>query len=226
MASRGPRGRHPEDRATNPAGDPFPATPPAFVVNNALDRSAAPGRHRSIEGITLHSMQTRPIRAMTAGGDDERRRRLDRAPGERYRVAPSGAPGDAETEPPAPDRGSIGRSVAFAIGAALSALVVYAVLAGPFAFTAGLVVVGIFAGRVIGLSARAGGGVAITSDQSVLIAIVTTIGWFVLAQVSAWVFARSEGGVLPIIEFLLDVFGPVVPLVAIASVLAAWWSAR
>jgi len=158
---------------------------------------------------------------MTADGNGGGRPPLDRPPGERY----AGPAGDAGTEPPAPG-GSIGRSVAFAIGGAVSGLVVYALLAGPFAFTAGLVVAGIFAGRMIGLSARAGGGTAITSDQSVLIAIVTTLGWFVLAQLAAWLYARGEGGVLPILEYLLDVFGPVVPLVAMGSVLAAWWSAR
>ena len=158
---------------------------------------------------------------MTDSGNEEGPRRLDRPPGERY-----GGSGAAGPEPPALAGGSIARSVGFAVGAGLSALIVYALLAGPFAFTAGLVVAGIFAGRVIGLSARAGGGTATTSDQAVLIAILVTLGWFVLAQVAAWTFARSEGGVLPIVEYLLDVFGPIVPLVAISSVLAAWWSAR
>ena len=158
---------------------------------------------------------------MTADGNGGGRRPLDRPPGERYAVPPA----DTGTTPPA-SGGSIGRSVAFAIGGAFSALIVYGLLAGPFAFTAGLVVAGIFAGRMIGLSARAGGGTAITSDQSVLIAIVTTLGWFVLAQLAAWLYARNEGGVLPVLEYLRDVFGPIVPLVAMGSVLGAWWSAR
>jgi hypothetical protein len=99
-------------------------------------------------------------------------------------------------------------------------------LAGPFAFSAGLVIIAIFAGRIIGQSAKAGGGRVITSDQSVVVALVVTLAWFVVAQFAVWIYARNEGGVLPIVEYLLDAFGPVVPLVAIASVLAAWWSAR
>ncbi len=146
--------------------------------------------------------------------------RLDRAPGERYAVRQPAAEDEAVSG------GSIARAAAFAAPAALIALMVYVALAGPFAFSAGLVIVAIFAGRIIGLSAKAGGGRAITSDQAVLVALVVTLAWFVLAQVTTWAYARSEGGVLPILDYVLDAFGPVVPLVAIASVLSAWWSAR
>ena len=31
---------------------------------------------------------------------------------------------------------------------------------------------------------------------------------------------------LPLVDYLLQVYGPVVPLTLIAAVLAAWWSAR
>jgi hypothetical protein len=150
-------------------------------------------------------------------------RRLDRAPGDRF-------------TPPAPDvpddggagfaGGSIARAAAWATPAAVIALIVYDAFSGPLAFSAGLVIIGIFAGRVIGLSAKAGGGGAITSDQAVSVALVVTLAWFLVSQAATWLYARNEGGVLAPIDYLLQTFGPVVPLVAIASVLAAWWSAR
>jgi hypothetical protein len=108
----------------------------------------------------------------------------------------------------------------------LISLFVYVAFAGPLAFSAGLVIVAIFAGRIIGLSARAGGGSGVSSDQPVVVALAITLGWFALAQVGTWLFAQSEGGVLPILDYLGQAFGPVVPLGLFASVLAAWWSAR
>ena len=152
-------------------------------------------------------------------------RRLERPPSARYGPDPAAPSATGGAEEGAPG-GSLARAVAFALPAALISLFAYVAFAGPLAFSAGLVVVAIFAGRIIGLSARAGGGGAIPSDQSVTLALAITVGWFVLAQVGTWLFAQSEGGVLPIVDYLGQTFGPVVPLGLIASVLAAWWSAR
>jgi hypothetical protein len=151
-------------------------------------------------------------------------RRLERAPGERYGPRPTvaGEP-TADTAAPA---GSIARAAGFAAPAAVVALIVYVVFAGPLAFSAGLVIIGIFAGRMIGLTAKAGGGREVASDARIVVALLITLIWFVAAQLATWLYARNEGGVLSILDYLLQTFGPVVPLVAIASVLAAWWSAR
>lgn len=150
-------------------------------------------------------------------------RRLDRPPGDRFGRTPDDTAGDGGQ---AFAGGSIARSAAWAAPAAVIALIVYVAFSGPLAFSAGLVIVGIFAGRVIGLSAKAGGGRAITSDQAVSVALVVTLAWFLAGQLATWIYARNEGGVLGPLDYLLQTFGPVVPLVAIASVLAAWWSAR
>jgi hypothetical protein len=155
--------------------------------------------------------------------DREARRRLDRAPGERFARPAKEPASDGEAGFAA---GSMARAAAWAAPAAVISLVVYVAFSGPLAFSAGLVIIGIFAGRVIGVSAKAGGGGAITSDQAVSVALVVTLGWFVMSQLATWIYARNEGGVLGPIDYLLQTFGPVVPLVAIASVLAAWWSAR
>jgi len=127
---------------------------------------------------------------------------------------------------PALPGGSVARAAAFALPGAVIADMVYIGLAGPFAFSAGLVVVGIFAGRIVGLSARLGAGGRVPSDSRVVVALLVTLAWFAVAQIGTWLYARSEGGVLPILDYLLQAFGPVVPLTAIAAVLAAWWSAR
>jgi hypothetical protein len=155
-------------------------------------------------------------------GDRAPGRRLDRAPGDRF--APptvSGHDGGDSTA-----GGSIARAAIWATVAAVILLIVYVALAGPFAWSPGLVFVGILAGRAIGQSTKAGGGGAITSDQSVSVALVVTLAWFVASETATWLYARNEGGVLGPIDYLLQTFGPVVPLVAITSVLAAWWSAR
>jgi hypothetical protein len=155
-------------------------------------------------------------------GDRPPPTQLERPPSDRYAPA---AP-DAEGAGAATPDGSVARAVALSLPGALIAAIVYIVLAGPFSFTAGLVVVGIFAGRIIGLSARFGGGVRVPSDTRVVVALLVTLAWFVVTQVGAWLFAQNEGGTLPLVDYLLEVYGPVVPLTLIAAVLAAWWSAR
>jgi hypothetical protein len=104
--------------------------------------------------------------------------------------------------------------------------VVFLIFAGPLAFSAGLVVIAIFAGRLIGLVTRSAGGPAISSDTRVVIALLITIGWFVAAQVAVWAYARWEGGALDLLDYLGQTFGPLVPLQLLVSVLVAWWSAR
>lgn len=134
-------------------------------------------------------------------------------------------PGNEATAAP-PPAGSLARAVAFSTIAALIAMGIYLLFAGPLAFSAGLVIVAIFAGRVIGQTAKVGAGSALTSDQRIVVALVITIAWFVVTNVAVWLYAQSEGGVLPIVDYLLETFGPVVPLGGVAAVLAAWWSAR
>jgi len=80
----------------------------------------------------------------TPGDRPPASRRLERPPSDRYAKPPSA---DAV---PAPEGGSIARSAAFAAVAAVIAMLVYVFLAGPLSFSPGLVIVAIFAGRVIG----------------------------------------------------------------------------
>ncbi len=146
--------------------------------------------------------------------------RLVRPPSDRYGAPPI----TPDTDPP--PNGSVVRAVTWSIPAAIVALAIHVGLAGPLAFSSSLVIVAIFAGRVIGLSARAGGGTMVTSNQSVAVALVVTGGWLAGAQVATWLYALNEGGVLPLFDYLAQTFGPIVPLAGLAAGLAAWWSAR
>jgi hypothetical protein len=151
-------------------------------------------------------------------------RQLERAPGERYaRVSTAAAASESAAGLPG---GSLARALLFAIPAAVFALAAYVAIAGPLSISEGLVVVAILAGSLIGRSTRAGAGTALDSGRRVRIALAITGAWFVLAQVGTWQYALGEGGVLPVLDYLLQTFGLIVPLVAIASLLAAWWSAR
>ena len=151
-------------------------------------------------------------------------RQLDRAPGERYAQTPGGGAtaGAAGVLP----GGSVSRALLVAIPAAIFALAAYVAIAGPLSISEGLVVVAILAGSLIGRSVKTGAGAGVDRRRRVRIALAITGAWFVLAQVGTWQFALSEGGVLPILDYLGQTFGLIVPLVAIAAAVAAWWSAR
>jgi hypothetical protein len=111
------------------------------------------------------------------------------------------------------------------IAAAIAAFV-FLIFAGPLSFSAGLVVIAVFAGRLIGLVTKTAGGPGVSSDARVVMALLLTIGWFVVAQVAVWLYARAEGGNLGLLDYLGQAFGPLVPLQLIVAVLIAWWSAR
>ncbi len=47
-----------------------------------------------------------------------------------------------------------------------------------------------------------------------------------LGQLGLWLFARSEGGVLPLVDYLGQTFGPLVPLQLLVAGAVAWWTSR
>ena len=148
---------------------------------------------------------------------------LDRAPGERYEQRRMGRLGRGARIDPT---GSPARAVVSGTIAAAIAALVFLIFAGPLSFSAGLVVIAIFAGRLIGLVTKTAAGPAVSSDARVVVALLLTIGWFVVAQVAVWLYARAEGGNLDLLDYLGQTFGPLVPLQLIVAVLIAWWSAR
>ena len=145
-------------------------------------------------------------------------RRLDRPPSDRY-VAPQ----DAE---PQPAPGSVGRAVAYGAGAALVGALLTILLGGIVALSAGLLVVWATAGDVIGMLTKLGGGAAVPTSSRALLAVVVALVGVALGQLGLWWYAGTEGGVLPLVDYLAETFGLLVPLQALLAAGFAWWGAR
>jgi hypothetical protein len=126
----------------------------------------------------------------TTNEPGERRPQLDRPPGERYRT-------------PAPDDASgTGSAVSWApIAVVLGGAIAYTVLGGILTVTAGLVILAVFIGWILG---------RLVSPPA-LAALVGAIA-IVAGLLGIWLFGRVEGGVLDPIAYLDQVQGW--PLVA------------
>jgi uncharacterized membrane protein YidH (DUF202 family) len=145
-------------------------------------------------------------------------RRLARPPSDRY------APEPAAAEPP--PRGSVVRAAAWGDLAGLAGAAAIVVLAGVFAIGAGLLAVAVAVGRFVGLAVREGGGEQVPPRVSVALAIVIALVSVGLGQLGTWLYARSEGGVLELADYLGQTFGWLVPAQFASAAIVAWWSAR
>ena len=152
-------------------------------------------------------------------GPDPGERRLARPPSERYETTPSDA--QDETVP-----GSAGRAIAWgAVAAGVGALLTV-LLGGVVAISVGLLVVWASVGNAVGLATRVGGGTALPAPRRTWLAVGLALVGVAVGQVGLWGYAASEGGVLPLVEYLATTFGVLVPLQALLAVGAAWWAAR
>jgi hypothetical protein len=136
-------------------------------------------------------------------------------------VSAPGEPGAAGARPAAvrsPVRALLLGATLAVAGAAL-----IAILAGVFAVDVGLVVVAVVVGRFVGLAVRGGG---LATRRRVSLAVTLALASVALGQVATWVYARSEGGVLGLLDYLGQTFGPLVPLELLLAAALAWWSAR
>ena len=151
-------------------------------------------------------------------------RRLARPPSERYAAAggaePSAPPADTA------DRASPARAIAFGAVAAIVGAALIVVLGGAMAISAGLLVAAAAIGYAVGLATVAGAAATLTRPGRPGFAAVLAGLGIVLGQVGLWLFARTEGGVLPLIDYLGQTFGPLVPLELLLAVGVAWWRAR
>ena len=57
-------------------------------------------------------------------------------------------------------------------------------------------------------------------------AIAIAVGAVLLGQLGLWQYARVEGGVLPLLDYLMQVFGLLVPLQFAVATVVAWVAAR
>jgi hypothetical protein len=152
-------------------------------------------------------------------------RRLSRPPSDRYRPT-------AIVDDPSPDAGTDGgaaapaRGIAAAVVAAIVVGGLITILGGVLLVTAGLVVVAGAGGWAIALAIRVGAGPTIARSRRRWLAGGLAVAAVIIGQLGLWLFARTEGGVLPPIDYLAQTFGVLVPLQALAAALAAAWTER
>lgn len=149
-------------------------------------------------------------------------RRLSRPPGDRYLAAEAAAEAPPRDDPSA----SVVRGVAVGLVVALLGALAIIVLGAVLTVTTGLIVVAGALGFGVGIGLRAGAGTKLSSGRRMAIAVGLTVAAVALAQVGIWQYAQSEGGVLPLIDYLAEVFGPLVIVEFAVGALVAWVAAR
>ena len=150
----------------------------------------------------------------TPGGS----RRLDRPPSDRFRI-------DEPDEAPDP-AGSIARAAIGADGVALAGAVLTVLLGGVLALSAGLLVLWASLGSLIGQVTRWMGGGALAPRVRIAVAVGSALLGVALGQLGLWLYADLEGGALPLLDYLAQTYGVLVPLQALLAAGFAWWSSR
>jgi hypothetical protein len=151
-------------------------------------------------------------------------RRLAHPPSDRYRAAEARA-AVAEDDRPDP-AASVARGLAIAVAVTIVGAVTIVIVGGVLSQTTGLVVVAGATGLFVALALQVGAGQHLSSRRRVVLALVLTVVAIALGQLGVWQYARSEGGVLSLVDYLGEVFGPLVPLQFAAGAVAAWLIAR
>jgi hypothetical protein len=166
--------------------------------------------------------QTVPDPSPTTGGE---RRRLDRAPGERYGKGGGGAGGGATGGGGATSRG---RATSGAGGGPGRPGVIRAFVvadAGALAFFllglldlgAGLVAIAAFIGWVVALALVWTGRDAIPDSRKRMGIAAALGGWSIVAAILAdWVYALIQGGVLGPLDYVVQRYG-IVALLCVAA---------
>jgi hypothetical protein len=112
----------------------------------------------------------------------------------------------------------------------IAGAVLLTVVGTVLASTAGLLIVAGAMGAAVGLVlARAAvateGASPVPRRRVALMAVGLSIAAVAIAAVATWLYARSEGGALGLIDYLFEAFGPFVPAEAVFASVAAWWGA-
>jgi hypothetical protein len=163
-----------------------------------------------------------PDEAQTPSPASPGERRLAHPPSDRYRAAEASA---AAVQTPDPGA-SLVRGVAIASVAAIVGAVAIVFLGGVLAISAGLVAVAGGLGWAVAAGLDYGAGDHLTPRRRVVGAVGASVVAVAVAQVGLWQYALTEGGVLGPIDYLLEVYGPLVPLEFGAAALLAWLAAR
>jgi hypothetical protein len=121
---------------------------------------------------------------------------------------------------------SVARGVALAAAVGVFGAAAIVFLGGVLALTEFLLVVAGFTGGGVGIALRWGAGDKLARRRRVVIALVVALGAVALGQLGLWQYGRTEGGVLGPLDYLGQVYGPLVLVeFAVAGVLA-WLAAR
>ena len=150
-------------------------------------------------------------------------RRLDRPPSDRYRATEADPADDPSVDD---DAASPVRGIAFAVVTAIVVGGLITVLGGVLLVTAGLIVVAAAGGWAIALAIRVGARATLPRPTRRGLAVGLAIVAVVIGQIGLWLFGRTEGGVLPLLDYLAETFGSLVPLEFAAAAIAAAWTAR
>jgi hypothetical protein len=153
--------------------------------------------------------QSVPDPSPSVGGE---RRRLDRAPGERYGKGVGGAGGGGASGGGGAGRPGVIRAFLVADAGALAFF-----LLGLLDLGAGLLAVAAFIGWVVALALVWTGRDAIPRARTRMALAAVLGGWSIVAAILAdWVFALVQGGVLGPLDYVLQRYG-IVALLCVAA---------
>ena len=99
-------------------------------------------------------------------------------------------------------------------------------LGGALGISAGLLIVAGATGWAIAAAVASGGGTALSPVARIGLAMGITFGAVVVGQLGLWLYARTEGGVLTLPDYLAQTFGLLVPAQAAVAMAVAWLTAR
>ena len=156
--------------------------------------------------------------------DPGEQRRLAHPPSDRYRAAEARAA--AEAAPREDPSASVVRGLALALVVALIGAVALVILGAIATVTTGLIVVAGAIGFGVGVALQVGAGGQLSTGRRIGLAIGLTVVSIALGQLGIWQYARSEGGVLPLFDYLGEVFGPLVVVEFGVGAIVAWVAAR
>jgi hypothetical protein len=183
------------------------------------DQTGAPGERPGLPG----SADPPPVDTGTPPSSPGERR-LAHPPSDRYRAAEAAT---AATEADEVDpNASVARGVAIATAVAVVGAVAIVVLGGVWTLTEFLLFVAGFTGLGVGLALRWGAAEHLAGRRRVVIALVLALGAVALGQLGLWQYGRIEGGVLGPIDYLGQVYGPLVLVEFAAAGVLAWLAAR
>ncbi|MEO8570364.1 MAG: hypothetical protein ABI553_01575 [Chloroflexota bacterium] len=150
-------------------------------------------------------------------------RRLAHPPSDRYRAAEARAAAAAATGDPS---ASVARGVVVGAVSAIVGAVTIVSFGGILTITDGLIVVAGFTGLAVAIALRWGAGGELSSRRRTALAIGLAVGAVALGQIGLWKYGLTEGGVLGLLDYLGQVYGPLVLVEFAAAVVVAWLAAR